>query len=304
MASVGQAAAQDVVNAPQYTAGFAAVAPDARSTGMGGVGAATSGDVYSMYYNASKYSFADKVFGVGVSYAPQMISEGMGLNLMTLNAYYQIGPKAGTLALGARYFTNGRMDKFVNGKVDGTVANPGEYAIDLAYSYKIGKHWAVAVAGRYLSVAGLNESYDVVRKSAWAGDISGYYNDWKIMDESTGRKMNWAVGLNISNLGSRVMMYDGGNKDFLPANIRLGGMWGMDFNAKHGLMVAADFTKLLVPVGQIGADGMLENNVSDLTMGDSFKNWNDVVYAVGVEYNYRKMVMGRVGYSWTKSFRL
>lgn len=292
VSGVSGVSAQEV-SAPQFVAGYAAIAPDARSTGMGGVGAATSGDVYSMYYNASKYSFAEKAFGVGVSYAPQMISETPGLNLVSLNAYYQIGPKAGTLALGARYFTNGKIDKIVGGTNEGMIANPGEYAIDLAYSYRIGDKFSVAVAGRYLSIAGLDESYGVVRKSAFAGDVSGYYNDNKVL--ANGKKMNWAVGLNFSNMGSRVAMVDGGNKDFLPANVRLGGMWGIEMCPKHGLSVAADFSKLLVPIATV-TNGV--SNINDLTLGDGFNNWNDMIYAVGVEYNYNKMVMGRVGYSY------
>ena len=46
------------------------IAPDARSAGLGDVGAATDADVYSQFWNPAKYPFAISRAGVGLSYTP------------------------------------------------------------------------------------------------------------------------------------------------------------------------------------------------------------------------------------------
>lgn len=290
LAMVGfSASAQEV---PTYAASFATIAPDARATGMGGVGAATKGDVYSMYWNASKYALADKEFGVALSYSPWMNSVEKGLNLISLNTYYQIGPKAGTIALGVRYFTNGKINDG-----SGDIKLGDDLAIDIAYSYRICDKFSVGIAGRYFSVGGVNEVNTVIHKSAFAGDISASYQDSKVA--RGGKSIFWGVGLNASNLGSKVRMIDefvidgqtfNGSYDYLPANLRLGGMFGMELCTKHNLTFAADLSKLLVPVAS--------QNGEPVHMSDSFKNMKDMIYAVGVEYDYNDCVFGRAGYSY------
>ncbi|HZK68604.1 MAG TPA: hypothetical protein VFC36_03305, partial [Paludibacter sp.] len=46
------------------------IAPDARGGGMGDVGAATSPDVNSQYWNPAKYVFMESDAGISVSYTP------------------------------------------------------------------------------------------------------------------------------------------------------------------------------------------------------------------------------------------
>lgn len=46
---------------------FLTITPDARATGMGDVGVATSADVNSAYWNAGKLAFIDNGLGYGVS---------------------------------------------------------------------------------------------------------------------------------------------------------------------------------------------------------------------------------------------
>lgn len=291
LAMVGlSASAQDV---PTYAASFATIAPDARATGMGGVGAATKGDVYSMYWNASKYALAENEFGVALSYSPWMNSVEKGLNLIGLNTYYQIGPKAGTIALGVRYFTNG---KIADG--DNTYKPGNDLAIDLSYSYRICDKFSVGLTGHYFSLGGLEYSSNkAIHKSAFAGDISATYQDSKIA--RGGKKIFWGVGLNASNLGSKVTMQEQaviegqtfyGSEDYLPANLRLGGMFGMELCERHNLTFAADLSKLLVPVPS--------QNGEPVHMSDSFKNLKDMIYAIGVEYDYNDCVFGRAGYSY------
>jgi len=60
-----------VVNNPIVTAvPSLAIAPDARGGGMGDVGAATSPDVNSQYWNPAKYAFIESEAGGSLSYTP------------------------------------------------------------------------------------------------------------------------------------------------------------------------------------------------------------------------------------------
>ena len=52
-----------------------------------------------------------------------------------------------------------------------------------------------------------------------AGDISGYYTKEVRL---AGQKMDWAMGLNISNIGAKVSYTETVDKDFIPTNLRLG----------------------------------------------------------------------------------
>lgn len=46
------------------------ISPDAIASGMGDVGAATNPDVYSQYWNPSKYPFIESKAGFALSYTP------------------------------------------------------------------------------------------------------------------------------------------------------------------------------------------------------------------------------------------
>ena len=59
------------VNNPIVTAvPSLSIAPDARAGGMGDIGAATTPDINSQYWNAAKYVFMESDAGVSVSYTP------------------------------------------------------------------------------------------------------------------------------------------------------------------------------------------------------------------------------------------
>ena len=49
---------------------FLTITPDSRAAGMGDVGAATSADINSIHWNASKSVFAKAKSGVSLSYTP------------------------------------------------------------------------------------------------------------------------------------------------------------------------------------------------------------------------------------------
>ena len=65
-----QAQKEDIFNPVYHSVTSQTIAPDARSAGMGDVGAATDPDVLSQYWNPAKYPFTISRAGVGISYTP------------------------------------------------------------------------------------------------------------------------------------------------------------------------------------------------------------------------------------------
>ena len=68
-----QASAQekeDLFNPVNYAVVSQTIAPDARSGGLGDVGAATDPDVNSQYWNPAKYPFCISRAGVALNFTP------------------------------------------------------------------------------------------------------------------------------------------------------------------------------------------------------------------------------------------
>ena len=67
------------------------IAPDARSAGIGDVGAATDPDVISQYWNPAKYPFTISRAGVALNYTPWLRQLVNDIDLAYLAGYYRIG---------------------------------------------------------------------------------------------------------------------------------------------------------------------------------------------------------------------
>ena len=70
---------------------FLLIAPDSRASAMGDMGVATSPDINSQHWNASKYVFAEEESGVSFSYSPWLRSLGINdINLVYLAGYKKL----------------------------------------------------------------------------------------------------------------------------------------------------------------------------------------------------------------------
>src|SRR5688572_26917279 len=88
---------------------FLTITPDARASGMGECGTASSPDAFSNFWNPSKPAFADKKAAVGVCYTPWLRSLIPDVHLLNLGGYWKPNEK---IAIGssARYFSLGTID--------------------------------------------------------------------------------------------------------------------------------------------------------------------------------------------------
>src|ERR1700755_767794 len=65
-----QTSASNNINVVTTAVPFLRISPDARSTGMGETGIATTPDAYSNFWNLGKTPFAKKTGSIGVTYTP------------------------------------------------------------------------------------------------------------------------------------------------------------------------------------------------------------------------------------------
>ena len=111
--------------------------------------------------------------------------------------------------------------------------------------------------------------------------------------------MNWAIGMNISNIGAKVSYTETIDKDFIPTNLRLGSSLSTELDDYNSLAFEFNINKLLVPTPPIyNDDGDIisgqDPNVSvisgifqsfsDAPIGD--REIRELIYSTGLEYWY------------------
>ena len=289
---------------PLYTAiPSLSIAPDARAGAMGDVGAATTPDVFSQHWNPSKYAFMDSKVGFAFSYTPWLRTLVEDINLGYVCGYWKLGDLQ-AFSASFRYFSMGNVTLRENDSDPGTIANPNEFSFDLAYSRKLGEHFSMAVAFRYirgdLNVPATNaETEETFPANAFAADVAAYYQTPITL--STG-DAKLAFGLNLSNIGTKVSYDEGLTNNFLPTNLRLGGSFDIPFDDYNRLSVNADINKMLV----ITKKGRFEEEYNDMSpITGIFKSFADspfkeemkeINWSVGLEYSYNQQFFVRAGY--------
>jgi len=303
------------LNALRVGVPFLVIAPDSRAGAMGDVGVATSPDVHSQHWNPAKYAFVDKQFGVSLSYTPWLRNLINDINLSYLAGYFRIDDQqviSGTLlyfSMGDITFTNDQGQTM-------TTHNPNEFALDAAYSRKFSERIGGAIAFRYIRsdlTGGFSQQGQSAAKagSAAAADVSMYYETPVSIED---KEHEFALGLNISNIGAKISYNDDATKDFIPINMRLGTRFTYNMDLYNSISATIDANKLLVPTPPLydieGEDpdviiaGMDPNVPVTAGMLQSFydapggfkEEMNEISYAFGVEYWYSKQFAIRTGY--------
>ena len=290
------------------------IAPDARSAGMGDVGAATDPDVVSQYWNPAKYPFTISRAGVALNYTPWLRQLVSDIDLAYLAGYYRIGDYSAVSA-SLRYFSLGEV--FYDGGGSGgteMTTNPYEMSFDVAYSIMLSEKFSIAAAVRWIySDLTYNYSDDTAPGSAFAVDLAAYYQNYINLGQ---RECQLGLGLNISNIGSKINFGGDENSEFLPANLRLGASLMVPIDEYNRFSFAVDANKPLVPTMPIREEGEDQTDfelrkqkeyydVSPISgifksLGDApggFKEeLQEVRWSVGAEYVYNDKFALRAGY--------
>ncbi len=287
------------------------IAPDARSGSMGDVGAASTPDANSIHWNAAKLAFMENNAGVSFTYSPWLRELVSDIELLYLGSYYKLNERS-TLGASLTYFSLGAIDFFdQEGMATGTY-KPNEFAMDLAYTMKLNDNLAISLTGRYIR-SDLTQGQNVGSSqthaaNAGAADIGLYYQK-AIKSELPSE---YAFGVQISNLGSKISYSDNMNSEFLPANLRIGGRYSRDLDQFNEISFMLDFNKLLVPTppvydldnpGQIlaGMDpnvGVFQGAIQSFyDAPNGFKEEiQEISLSLGAEYWYNKVLAVRAGY--------
>jgi hypothetical protein len=239
------------LNAIQTVVPFLTIAPDSRAGAMGDAGVATTPDLYSMHWNPAKFAFIDGKGGVGISYSPWLRNLVPDINIAYLTGYYRIDKKQVASAsllyssLGDVPFT----DDF--GNLERTF-KPNELSFDLGYSRIFAENFSGGIAFRFIysNLTGGSYSGGAATKPgiSFAADISGYYHK-KITLFSKDALLG--LGVNFSNIGSKMSYSDAQTSDFIPMNLRLGSAGTINLDEFNKLTLTIDINKLLVPTPPI-----------------------------------------------------
>ncbi|MCI6309068.1 MAG: type IX secretion system outer membrane channel protein PorV [Prevotella sp.] len=290
------------------------IAPDARAAGMGDVGVATDPDVVSQYWNPAKYPFTISRAGVALNYTPWLRQLVSDIDLAYLVGYYRIGDYS-AVSGSLRYFSLGEVytNSSMTGEDDMTI-NPYEMSLDVAYSLMLSEHFSISAGVRWI-YSDLTYDYteDTSPGSAFAADISMYYQNYINLGP---RECQLGLGLNVSNIGSKITFGGDDNSEFIPTNLRLGASLMIPIDEYNRFTIAADANKLLVPTYPKQNEGESTEDYTERVQKDYydvssisgiFKSFGDapngfkeelqeIQWSVGAEYIYNDKFALRAGY--------
>ncbi|UOQ97436.1 type IX secretion system outer membrane channel protein PorV [Hymenobacter sp. 5317J-9] len=315
LASAGSAQAQHTITTavPILT-----LSPDARASGMGEAGVATSPDANSSYFNPGKLGFVPYKYAASASYSPWLRNITDDMSLSYLSGYGKVGQRS---AFGASlmYFDLGTIDYRTGNNLPNGSFNPKEYAVSVSYGLQLTDNFGVGISARYIHsnlIGAVNNNSSDPGNSA-AVDLGAYYS--KDLTIGTGL-YNLAFGGAISNIGNKMTYNDPTNPSFLPTTLKLGTAITREIDQYNKITITVDASKLLVPSpyyedlitptnsaqlqrikdrnderNRQGIVGAMFSSFSDAPGG--FKEeLREINIASGLEYNYNDLLYARGGY--------
>jgi Type IX secretion system protein PorV len=285
---------------------FLRITPDARAGAMGDVAIAISPDANSSFSNVAKTPFNTNKTGLALNYVPWLRDLAVNdVYLASLAGFYKIDDES-AISASLRYFSLGSIQFTGNNSEDLGTYRPREMGIDVGYSRKLSSKNSVGIALRYINsnlAKGAFNGVNYKAGSAVAGDIHFFHNGAK----ENGEGFNW--GATLSNLGSKISYTsDANNKDFIPANLGIGGAYTKVFDEDNKITFALDLHKLLVPTPPANGDsaglakyrskGVVSSwfgSFGDAPGGGS-EELQEINASLGLEYWYNNQFAFRAGY--------
>lgn len=305
---------KDMFNPVNTSVTSQTIAPDARAAGLGDAGAATDPDMVSQYWNPAKYPFTISRAGVALNYTPWLRQLVSDMDLAYLAGYYRIGDYSAVSA-SLRYFSLGEVFLSTGESGgDNMTINPYEMSMDVAYSLMLSEKFSIAAAVRWIySDLTYDYTQDTSPGSAFAVDLAAYYQNYLNIGS---RECQLGLGLNISNIGSKISFGGDNNSEFIPTNLRLGASLMVPIDEYNRFTITADANKLLVPTYPKQNEGESTEDYQQRVQKDYydvssisgiFKSFGDapggfkeelqeIQWSVGAEYIYHDQFAVRAGY--------
>jgi hypothetical protein len=300
---------QNSMNALQTTVPFLAIAPDSRGGAMGDLGAATSPDANSQTRNAAKYAFITNKTGVSLSYSPWLRNLVKDMNLGYLCFYYRFNDKQ-AISAAMKYFSLGHIiyrDSYNQYSGDYT---PYELSLDAGYSRLFSDRFSGALTLRYIrsdiTGGGTIDGQLYSAGNSFAADLGVYYQRPLKIGELDGE---FAWGACFSNLGTKISYTAGSDKQFIPANLRIGARLTMNIDEYNSVSGSVDLNKLLVPTPpKWDADSNMYGYEIPTSLplswiqsfydapGGFNEEMSEIMISGGLEYWYRQQFAIRGGY--------
>jgi hypothetical protein len=301
---INEAQSQNTINVVTTSVPMLRISPDARATGMGETGIATSADAFSNFWNLGKTPFAKKQSSIGVTYTPWLADLNLkDVYLATVGGYHKLDENQ-ALSLGLRYFSLGNIQFTDASGQDIGSQRPREFSVDAGYSRKLGSKSGLGIGVRYISsnlATGPFNGVNYKRGSTVAADLHYFHNGAK----ESGEGFNY--GVTLSNLGGKISYTDDNTqRDFIPANLGLGGAYTKVFDTENKLTFALDVNKLLVPT-----PGNDSASIADYRKTGVVESWGkglfnapdgggeklkELTFGLGAEYWYKEQFAFRAGY--------
>ena len=291
---------------------FLLISPDARSAGMGELGVATSADVYSQQWNPAKYVFSEKSQGVGISYTPYLSKLVDDIFLANVT-YFSKNTERSAWGASLKYFSLGDIefnDLVNNTIIQQGIERPNELTLDISYGLLLNEKFSMAVAGRFIrSDLKVSSDMDATPASTLGVDIAAYYQG-ETFDLGSNKAM-MRHGINISNIGPRLKYDEGGQKNYIPTNLRIGSGLDLILDSNNSINFNFELNKLLVPspIAIFSDDGDFQGyqqpDISFLkgifeSFGDApggfEEELKEITWAAGIEYVFQDTFALRTGY--------
>lgn len=295
---------------------FMLISPDARGSAMGDVGAATSADGYSSHWNPAKLGFINSELGFTLSYTPWLSKIVNDMSISYLTGYKRL-TKTQVIGLSLKYFDLGDIQFRDEVGNETSQFSPREFELGGTYSQVLSENFSFGANVKFVhsNIAGhiASQSTNTKPANALAIDLGVYY-----IKEMTigGNPSKLGLAAVVSNIGNKVTYNSSDNKDFLPANLRLGTSLTTNLDPYNTITLAIDLNKLMVPTPPIfevddngnptsviakGKDpkrpylGAIFGSFGDAPDGFS-EELKEFTLNVGAEYWYNKVFAVRAGY--------
>ena len=291
---------------------FLMISSDARASGIGEQGVATSFDNFSQHWNPSKYVFSENSSGFGFSYTPYLSKIVNDVFLGNLT-YYRKNSERSAWSFSLKYFSLGDIDVLQNPLDIPVIESPNEFTLDAGYSLKLNENFGLGITGRFLLSDVKLQTFDAESQASTsvAVDISGFFQSDII---SFGRNNGiLRAGFNISNLGPKMKYSDLGQESFIPSNLKIGSGFEFLYDNSNSLTFSFEINKLLVPTPSIPIYDSSNTEIIAYKQDDIgflsgiFKSFGDapdgsseelkeLTYSFGLEYSFNQSFFLRSGY--------
>ncbi len=308
--TLGNGNLSDYLNTVTTTVPFLRITPDARSAGMGDVGIATTPDVNSIYWNTSKLGFINDDHPSAVSVNYVHFRSGLNSNPFLASVYgYQKLNDKNVVTLSARYFSLGKVALTGTGTLNDF--HTREFAFDVGCARKVFENISVGLNLKYL-YTNIPEAYaasgvQIKPAQGIASDISLFNsNKFEIFNKDS----ELGIGINVSNIGNKIIYTSSIEKDYLPTNLAIGTSYQVNLNEFNKLSFAIDLNKLMVPTPDT-SDIEPQNGIPDFreqtVLSGIFNSFSDapdgfteeiheVTISTGLEYWFDNKLAIRTGY--------